>query len=93
MEKEKIAIFWFRRDLRWQDNVGLYHALQSGLPVLPIFIFDTDITDELPVNDARVGFIYDSLQKIHESLVEVNSSLLVLKGKPEIGLERFADKI
>jgi deoxyribodipyrimidine photo-lyase len=83
MEKEKIAIFWFRRDLRWQDNVGLYHALQSGLPVLPIFIFDTDITDELPVNDARVGFIYDSLQKIHESLVEVNSSLLVLKGKPE----------
>jgi deoxyribodipyrimidine photo-lyase len=46
MEKEKIAIFWFRRDLRWQDNVGLYHALQSGFPVLPIFIFDTDITNE-----------------------------------------------
>jgi deoxyribodipyrimidine photo-lyase len=37
----------------------------------------------LPIDDARVGFIYDSLQKIHESLVEVNSSLLVLKGKPE----------
>jgi deoxyribodipyrimidine photo-lyase len=84
MEKEKIAIFWFRRDLRLKDNVGLFHALQSGLPVLPIFIFDIDITNDLPNDDARVGFIYDSLQKIHESLVEVNSSLLVLKGKPEI---------
>ena len=32
-------IFWFRRDLRLEDNVGLFHALNSDEDVLPIFIF------------------------------------------------------
>ena len=44
----KINIFWFRRDLRLEDNTALDQALASGLPVLPLFIFDTNITDELP---------------------------------------------
>ena len=33
-------IFWFRRDLRVDDNVGFFHALNSNEEVLPIFIFD-----------------------------------------------------
>jgi deoxyribodipyrimidine photo-lyase len=44
----KINIFWFRRDLRLEDNIALDHALSSGLPLLPIFMFDINITDELP---------------------------------------------
>ncbi|MFQ3214542.1 MAG: deoxyribodipyrimidine photo-lyase, partial [Marivirga sp.] len=40
---EKIALFWFRRDLRLTDNTGLHYAQQSGYPVLPIFIFDSYI--------------------------------------------------
>lgn len=47
IDKMKINIFWFRRDLRLEDNTGLDRALASGLPVLPVFIFDTNITDEL----------------------------------------------
>jgi deoxyribodipyrimidine photolyase len=35
-----MTVFWFRRDLRLEDNVGLFHALNSGEEVLPIFIFD-----------------------------------------------------
>ena len=49
--KDKINIFWFRRDLRLDDNVGLYQALQDDVPVLPIFIFDTEILENLPKND------------------------------------------
>ena len=56
-----ISIFWFRRDLRLDDNHGLFEALSGNKPVLPIFIFDTDILDKLPKNDARVTFIYESL--------------------------------
>ena len=41
--KTKVSIFWFRRDLRLEDNIGLTQALSSGFPVLPIFIFDTAI--------------------------------------------------
>ena len=40
---QNLSIHWFRRDLRLHDNAALYHALKSGLPVLPIFIFDTNI--------------------------------------------------
>jgi deoxyribodipyrimidine photo-lyase len=76
-------IFWFRRDLRLEDNAGLYYALQKG-NVQPIFIFDTNILSELPKDDARVYFIYQQLQKIDEELRKYNSSLKVNVGKPEI---------
>jgi deoxyribodipyrimidine photo-lyase len=56
----KINVFWFRRDLRLDDNTGLINALNSGLRVLPLFIFDTNITEELPVDDHRISFIYDT---------------------------------
>jgi deoxyribodipyrimidine photo-lyase len=57
--KQKIAVFWFRRDLRLTDNAGLFHALKSDLPVLPVFIFDTEILEKLnSKNDARVTFIH-----------------------------------
>jgi len=76
-----ITLFWFRRDLRLEDNVGLYQALQSPYPVIPLFIFDEDILDQLPKDDARVTFIHESLAKINEKLAEFGSSLLVKKGK------------
>jgi len=81
MNKQEIAIFWFRRDLRLEDNVGLFHALQSEYPVIPLFIFDEAILNSLPKDDARVGFIHDSLSKINSKLQEFGSSLLVKKGK------------
>ncbi len=79
---EKISVFWFRRDLRLEDNTALTMALNSGFPVLPVFIFDKQITDELPVDDARVSFIYRQLEKIHRQLAALGSSLHVFKGEP-----------
>lgn len=80
MGKQQVSIFWFRRDLRLEDNVALYHALQSKYPVIPLFIFDTDILNSLPKNDARVGFIHESLSKINAKLNAVGSSILIKKG-------------
>ncbi|RSK40389.1 cryptochrome/photolyase family protein [Mangrovimonas spongiae] len=78
-----INIFWFRRDLRWEDNVGLFHALNNGLPVLPIFIFDTEILDKLPKDDARVTFIFNTLQQMRSYIEgKHNSGLALFKGKP-----------
>lgn len=79
---EKISIFWFRRDLRLDDNVGFLEALKGPHPVLPVFIFDTEILEKLPKDDARVNFIYDSLQKIRKELQEKGSSLALYHGKP-----------
>ena len=83
MNKQGITLFWFRRDLRLEDNVGLFHALESKNQVIPLFIFDDAILENLPKNDARVGFIYDSLSQINQQLLEIGSSLLIKKGKTE----------
>lgn len=60
--KDTITIFWFRRDLRWHDNHGLFKALQAAKNVIPIFIFDDAILKHLPKNDARVQFIQETLE-------------------------------
>lgn len=80
--KVPVSIFWFRRDLRLDDNAGLYHALKSGKPVLPVFIFDRDILDALEdKDDARVTFIYQTIDDINSELKKHGSSLLVLHDK------------
>lgn len=80
----KTTIFWFRRDLRLNDNAGLYHALKSGKPVLPIFIFDENILNDLENrSDARVHFIHDTLHDLQTQLASLGSSLLVKYGTPK----------
>jgi deoxyribodipyrimidine photo-lyase len=80
--EEKIAIFWHRRDLRFDDNAGLYKALKSGNSVLPIFIFDLNILDKLPKNDQRVLFIHQYLEKLKFIYQALGSDLAVFYGKP-----------
>lgn len=80
---EEISVFWFRRDLRLNDNAGLYYALKSSLPVLPIFIFDIEILDKLEdKEDKRLTFIYNALQDIEKEFQGLGSSLKVYFGKP-----------
>jgi deoxyribodipyrimidine photo-lyase len=77
------SIFWFRRDIRLEDNIGLSHATKSKYPVIPIFIFDEKITLNLPKNDTRINFIYKNLKKLDDLLREkFNSKLQVFKGDP-----------
>lgn len=78
-----VSICWFRRDLRLQDNAALFHALKSAEPVLPIFIFDSEILDKLEDKaDRRVEFIRAALMEMQEQLIAVGSSLEVYYGKP-----------
>ena len=78
-----VSIFWFRRDLRLEDNAGLFKALNSPWPVVPIFIFDTQILHELEdKNDRRVEFIHEALKKMQEKLIGIGASLDVRYGEP-----------
>tara|TARA_B110000003_G_scaffold63194_3_gene63653 strand:- start:9277 stop:10575 length:1299 start_codon:yes stop_codon:yes gene_type:complete len=78
----KYTLFWFRRDLRLIDNVGLFKALSKSNNVIPIFIFDTNILSKLPVDDPRIQIIYDTLESINESLNKFNSNIACFKGNP-----------
>ena len=81
--KKTISIFWFRRDLRLEDNAALYHALKGEHPVLPLFIFDQNILDKLATDDARITFIYQTVEGLKTILQKAGSDLLVRYGKPE----------
>ena len=91
--KQSVNIFWFRRDLRLNDNAGLYHALKSENPVVPIFIFDKNILDELEdKHDRRVEFIRAALEEMQEQLVKIDSTLEVYYGYPEDVYKKLIEK-
>jgi len=82
-------IFWFRRDLRLEDNMGLFEALTSDEAVLPIFIFDFEILNQLSKDDARVTFIHDLLSKINNELLNGGKSLAIFYGEPLAIIEKL----
>lgn len=91
--KEKVTIFWFRRDLRLHDNAGLYYALKSRHPVVPLFIFDRNILDDLDEKkDARLTFIYDAISKIREELRQKDADILVEYGFPAKVWEKLVEE-
>ena len=86
--KTEVNIFWFRRDLRLFDNTGLFHALSSGKPLLPVFIFDKNILDKLekPV-DLRVQYIHDALSSMQQELIGFGSAIKCYYTSPEKAFE------
>jgi len=88
-----INIFWFRRDLRLDDNAGLYHALKSSKAVLPVFIFDSNILGKLENKaDRRVAFIHEALLSMQQKLLSLGSSLIVLNDTPGNAFKELANK-
>ncbi|MBH8569621.1 deoxyribodipyrimidine photo-lyase [Microvirga sp. STS02] len=86
----KICIFWHRRDLRIHDNVGLAAALASGLPVLPLFIYDKEILDHLPEKaDARLTFIHDEVEQLAHETEMAGGTFLARYGQPLAVLEQL----
>lgn len=86
------ALFWHRRDLRMEDNAGLLKALQNSKDVTPVFIFDSTILDKLPLNDARITFIWNEIVAIKKAYNTLGSDLIVLHGDPIIEIPRLAGK-
>lgn len=81
---QKLAIVWFRRDLRLDDNAALYHALNNHKAVLPVFIFDTNILNQLEDKyDRRVDFIHQQISELNDELIEFGSGIKVYQDTPE----------
>lgn len=89
---EYYTVFWFRRDLRLEDNAGLYAALTSGHKVLPIFIFDTEIIHKLPSKDARIEMIHAALGKMTNAMKGNRCNVGMYLGKPKAAFESLIKK-
>lgn len=91
--RQRISIHWFRRDLRLEDNHGLFRALADHGDVLPLFIFDSDILDRLEdKRDRRVSFIHDRLMAMRERIEAQGGALVIEHGKPELVWARLLER-
>ncbi len=86
------ALFWHRRDLRINDNKGLFEALKQNEIVHPIFIFDKSILDKLPNNDQRILFIYQEIESLKKSYQNLGSDLWVYYGEPAQIIPKIAQE-
>lgn len=86
---EKFTIFWFRRDLRINDNKGFFEALNGKNMVIPIFIYDTEIIDKLHKDDHRLTFIQNALGGINNAMKRNRCALGTYRGTPEAVFEKI----
>lgn len=77
------TIFWFRRDLRLNNNTALSQALLKGKKVQAIFIFDPNFLEGLTRTDRRISFLYEQLLRLHKQLLTFGSSLRVYHAQPK----------
>ncbi len=90
--EENFSVFWFRRDLRLDDNLGLSAALSSGLKVIPIFIFDTEIINKLEKNDLRIKMIHAALVKLNDAMLGNRCNVGMYLGNPKAVFESLLKK-
>jgi deoxyribodipyrimidine photo-lyase len=87
-----MILFWFRRDLRETDNAGFFHALSDANAVIPAFVFDENIINRLPKNDARIGFIHAHITKLNHAFQAHGSGMLVEKGNPLACIPKWCEE-
>ena len=88
------CLFWFRRDLRVDDNAGLYYALSSSRKVYCAFVFDREILDRLPVKaDRRVEFIWESVRELQQALRSRGGDLVVVNGRASEAIPALAARL
>lgn len=75
-------IFWFRRDLRLDDNMGLHAAINTGQPVLPVYIIDPRFAKSERYSHARMAFLRDAMQALDVRLKQYQSGLVIKYGNP-----------
>ena len=90
--QENFSVFWFRRDLRLDDNLGLNAALSSGLKVIPIFIYDTEIINKLEKNDLRIKMIHAALGKLNDAMLGNRCNVGMYLGNPKAVFESLLKK-
>lgn len=88
MYNQPKALIWLRRDLRLEDHVPLYEAVQQGYAVQHVFVFDTTILDPLSRDDRRVSMLFQWVDVLTRRLNALGGSLLVLHGDPTVEIPK-----
>ncbi len=94
MEKPyKVALYWFRRSIRLDDNRALIEAAANAEHVIPVFVLDPEILKHPATGPARTRFLFEALADVDRSLRQRGSMLIIRHGKPVTELERLAEEM
>ena len=74
-------IVWIRRDLRVDDHAALYQATLVGVPVVPLFVFDTELIRRLPSDGAAFNFQTEALAELQKNLKALGGDLITRQGR------------
>jgi len=93
----KRSIVWFSTDLRVSDNETLIQAIQQSDEVIPVYCIEEQHFQTTEFGFKKTGvfraqFLLESLADLDNSLRELGSGLIVVKGRPEIELFKLAEK-
>jgi deoxyribodipyrimidine photo-lyase len=83
LNKKPINIVWFKRDLRFTDNEALFHAHQSGLPLLLVYFFEPSVMNYDDAATRHWRFIYESIQDLQKKLNISNTKIYFFHNEVE----------
>lgn len=78
MTQHPLSLFWFRQDLRLQDNPALSAALEAG-KVIPLYILDDTNSGKWKMGGASRWWLHQALKALNISL---DDTLRVVQGDP-----------
>jgi deoxyribodipyrimidine photo-lyase len=83
LNKKPVNIVWFKRDLRFTDNEALFHAHQSGLPLLLVYFFEPSVMNYDDADTRHWRFIYESIQDMQRKLNVSNTKIYFFHNEAE----------
>jgi deoxyribodipyrimidine photo-lyase len=84
------VIVWFRQDLRLKDNPALHAAVESGQPVIPVYIWSPEEEGEWAPGAASRWWLHHSLQALAKDLKSRGSRLILARGRALPVLQKLA---
>jgi len=85
-----LILFWHRRDLRLDDNLGLHQAQQNSQNVVGIFCFDPQLLQSKQVAPARIKYLLGCLKELQTRYQKAGSELLILHADPVTAIPELA---
>lgn len=91
-DQPAICVVWFKRDLRLQDHEPLSAASDTGLPVLPLYLFEPSLIEDAHYSNRHWRFVWQSLLDMHNSLKAHRAALHVSYDEAEHYFNRLSER-
>ena len=86
------VIVWFREDLRLSDNPALNAAVETGQPLILLYIFDEKSPEVRRLGGASKWWLHGSLEALQTDCDQLGGSLILRKGSAGGALRTIIDE-